>query len=130
MILNFSNDCESEAPTENQAPNEIAPEQLLQRSTQERHQPNYYGMEQSHLPELQNEPTSIEEATTCPNSTKWIQAMETEMKSLESNDVWDLVELPAGRKAVGSMSVYLLMPFNACTIIFVLVLSLSLQIFL
>ena len=82
------------------------------------------------MPELQNEPTSIEEATTCPNSTKWIQAMETEMKSLESNDVWDLVELPAGRKAVGSMSVYLLMPFNACTIIFVLVLSLSLQIFL
>jgi len=56
--------------------------------------------------------------------------METEMKSLESNDVWDLVELPAGRKAVGSMSVYLLMPFNARTIIFVLVLSLSLQIFL
>ena len=32
--------------------------------------------------------------------------MDTEMKSMEENDVWDLVPLPAGRKIVGSKWVY------------------------
>ena len=32
--------------------------------------------------------------------------METEMKSLNENDVWDLVELPPGRKVVGSKWVF------------------------
>ncbi len=32
--------------------------------------------------------------------------METEMKSLQENDVWDLVRLPTGRKIVGSKWVF------------------------
>ena len=32
--------------------------------------------------------------------------METEMKSLKENEVWDLVKLPPGRKTVGSKWVY------------------------
>ena len=32
--------------------------------------------------------------------------MDTEMNSLEDNDVWDLVPLPPGRKLVGSKWVY------------------------
>ena len=32
--------------------------------------------------------------------------MQTEMKSLKDNDVWELVELPASKKAVGSKWVY------------------------
>ena len=32
--------------------------------------------------------------------------MEKEMKSLEENDVWELVELPSGRKPVGSKWVF------------------------
>lgn len=32
--------------------------------------------------------------------------METEMKSLESHDVWELVPFPAGKKTVGSKWVY------------------------
>ena len=32
--------------------------------------------------------------------------MDAEIKSLEDNDVWDLVPLPAGRKTVGSKWVY------------------------
>ena len=49
---------------------------------------------------------TLEEATTCPESSKWIQAMEAEMKSLEENDVWELTELPKGKKSVGSKWVY------------------------
>ena len=33
-------------------------------------------------------------------------AMEMEMNSIYSNDVWDLVELPADRKAIGSKWVF------------------------
>ena len=63
-------------------------------------------MEQSHLTEVRKQPMSVEEATTCPESSKWTQAMETEMKSLKDNNVWELVRLPAGKKAVGSKWVY------------------------
>ena len=67
---------------------------------------NQTGKEQSHLSKLQCEPTSIEEATASPDSPKWMQAMETEMRSLKHNDVWELVELPAEREAFGSKWVY------------------------
>nr|KYP31158.1 Retrovirus-related Pol polyprotein from transposon TNT 1-94 [Cajanus cajan] len=35
------------------------------------------------------------------NSQKWIDAMKDEMKSMQDNDVWDLVELPKGVKPIG-----------------------------
>jgi hypothetical protein len=54
---------------------------------------------------VQKEPASIE-AKTSPESIEWTQAMEAEMKSLKDNDVWELVKLPAGKKAVGSQWVY------------------------
>ena len=56
--------------------------------------------------EMLNEPSSIEEATTSPDSSLWMKAMKTEVKSLADNNVWELVELPPGRKTVGSKWVY------------------------
>ena len=41
-----------------------------------------------------------------PDKAKWVNAMEKEMESLHTNEVWDLVELPKDRKAVGSKWVY------------------------
>ena len=52
------------------------------------------------------EPKSIEEEINSPEKSKWEKAMETEMQSLKANKVWDLVELPKGRKAIGSKWVY------------------------
>ena len=52
------------------------------------------------------EPATIEEATNCSEKTEWMQAMENEMTSLKQNNVWELVELPNGRKTVGSKWVY------------------------
>ena len=37
---------------------------------------------------------------------KWINAMDKEMESLYKNDVWELVELPKDRKAIGSKWVF------------------------
>ena len=40
------------------------------------------------------------------DKAKWVNAMEKEMESLHTNEVWDLVELPKDRKVVGSKWVY------------------------
>ena len=44
---------------------------------------------------------SFKEAMECNNSEKWFNAMKEEMKSMDDNDVWHLVELPKGSKQVG-----------------------------
>ena len=50
----------------------------------------------------QNEPTTYREAIECPNSDKWLGAMESEMQSMYDNQVWTLVDLPKGGKTIGS----------------------------
>ena len=48
-----------------------------------------------------NDPTSFEESMTSGHSSKWLEAMNDEIKSMSINDVWDLVEIPEGVKKVG-----------------------------
>ena len=45
------------------------------------------------------DPSTVREAQSSPNSTKWKEAMEREMKSLHSNKVWELVEPPPDRRS-------------------------------
>ncbi|KAK1626067.1 hypothetical protein QYE76_000382 [Lolium multiflorum] len=52
------------------------------------------------------DPTSYKEAIKSLNSSKWQIAMEDELKSMDSNDVWDLVEVPNGAKRVGCKWIY------------------------
>src|ERR1044072_1369287 len=40
------------------------------------------------------------------NSEDWINAMKEELKSMDDNNVWDLVELPKGSKRVGCKWVF------------------------
>ena len=40
------------------------------------------------------------------HSSKWLEAMKDEMKSICSNGVWDLEEFPKGSKTVGCKWVY------------------------
>jgi hypothetical protein len=55
---------------------------------------------------MEGDPTSYEEAIGRPHSSKWLDTMEYEMKSMRSNDVWDLEEIPKGAKTVGCKWVY------------------------
>ena len=48
----------------------------------------------------------MSEALSCLEKEQWKSAMEMEMNSIYSNDVLDLVELPADRKAIGSKWVF------------------------
>ena len=54
----------------------------------------------------QQTPLTVTEALNCPEHKHWKSAMEMEMNSIYSNDVWDLVKLPPDRKAIGSRWVF------------------------
>lgn len=49
------------------------------------------------------EPSSYTQATLDP---LWVQAMNLELQALQTNDTWDIVPLPAGKKSVGCKWVY------------------------
>eukprot|EP00253_Pinus_taeda_P029021 PITA_29021 len=49
---------------------------------------------------------TVKEAVDSEDGKLWKEAMVDEMKSLHKNDAWDLVELPAGRKPIGSKWVF------------------------
>ena len=65
-----------------------------------------YMSEDTNEPVLDNDPTSFKEAMESEYSSKWLDAMKDEMKSMSTNDVWDLVEIPEGAKTVGCKWVY------------------------
>ncbi|CAI7810319.1 unnamed protein product [Closterium sp. NIES-54] len=52
--------------------------------------------------EMQGEPATLKEALESSDAEEWKKAMESELKSIEENDTWELVELPEGRKAITS----------------------------
>ena len=54
----------------------------------------------------EGEPLTYKEAMSCELSSKWELAMQEEIKSLYSNDTWDLVSLSKGRKALPKKWVY------------------------
>jgi hypothetical protein len=46
------------------------------------------------------EPECYEEEMQVDTKKKWEQGMKEEMDSLENNQTWDLVQLPAGKRAL------------------------------
>ena len=55
---------------------------------------------------MEGDPTSFEEAMRSAHSSKWLEAMEDEMKSMKTNDVWNLETIPKGAKTIGYKWVY------------------------
>ena len=53
-----------------------------------------------------DDPQMFSQAINCSNSKLWYDAMKDEMESMAHNDVWDLVKLPKGAKAIGCKWVY------------------------
>ena len=56
--------------------------------------------------QMEGDPTSFEEAMRSVYSFKWQEAMEAEMNSMNTNDIWDLEEIPNEAKIVGCKWVY------------------------
>ncbi|GKA51293.1 retrotransposon protein, putative, ty1-copia subclass [Tanacetum coccineum] len=77
----------------------------IRRSTRTRHAPNQMCLNieagEYKLGEL-NEPANYKAALLDPESDKWPNAMNVEMRYMKDNKVWDLVDLPPNRKTIGS----------------------------
>jgi hypothetical protein len=56
--------------------------------------------------QMEDDPTSFEEAMRSDHSSKWLKAMEDEMKSMSTNKVWDLEIIPKGAKTIGCKWIY------------------------
>lgn len=52
------------------------------------------------------EPRTYQEAVSGPQCAEWKSAMAEEMQAHLDNGTWDIVELPPGRKAIGSKWIY------------------------
>ncbi|TYK14839.1 reverse transcriptase [Cucumis melo var. makuwa] len=55
---------------------------------------------------IDNDPVSFSQAIKGDNSTKWLDAMKEELKSMNDNKVWDLVKLLKESKRVGCKWVF------------------------
>ena len=75
-------------------------------STRETRRADYYGGHVYAATDLQKEPQTVKEALNCSEKEQWEAAMQKEMDSIYTNDVWDLVELPANRTPVGNKWVF------------------------
>ena len=81
----------------------LPPPPAVRRSTRQKQAPTYFGWE---VNVAVQKPHTVEAVLSTPERAHWLNAMEKEMKSLKENNVWDLVELPAGRTPVGSKWVF------------------------
>ena len=71
------------------------------RSTRIHSAPEWYGNPILEVMLLDHdEPTNYEEAVMSPDSTKWLEAMKSDMGSMYENKVWTLVDLPDDRQAI------------------------------
>ena len=55
---------------------------------------------------VKNDLETFSQAISCKKSNLWYDAMKDEMNSMASNEVWNLVELPDGAKAIGYKRVF------------------------
>ena len=67
---------------------------------------NDYEVYNSEEVQMEGDPTSFEEAMRSTHSSEWLEAMKDEMRSMSTNDVWDLEEILKGAKTVGCKWVY------------------------
>lgn len=81
-------------------------EPVLSRPERDRRPPDYYGEWAAVTSTGLDESKTVKEALAGPDKANWMTAMEKEMESLRTHDVWDLVELPRDLKVVGSKWVY------------------------
>ena len=52
------------------------------------------------------EPQTLQEAQSLPDAKQWEQAAQTEYDSILQNKTWEIIDLPKGRKAIGSKWVF------------------------
>ena len=101
-----------EGESEISSPPDSDPETPPRRSTRERHAPKRYGIVAQHIAMsivaqgVIREPLSYQKAPRFSESHLWKKAMDDEVKSLEDNHTWDLVDAPKNHKIICGKWVY------------------------
>ena len=86
--------------------NDAEKEPIVRRSQRESRRPDYYGDWINSVEMIDKDPNTVSDALSSPEKQEWKTAMDKEMQSIYENDVWDLVELPKQRKAIGCKWVF------------------------
>jgi hypothetical protein len=94
---------EQQQPQVEDVPNMEAPRSQRARRSTIPDDYEVYDTEEFHM---EDDPTSHEEVMRSTHSSKWLVAMEDEMKSMSANKVWDLEVIPKRAKTVGCKWVY------------------------
>ncbi|GMP88605.1 hypothetical protein CsSME_00040528 [Camellia sinensis var. sinensis] len=61
---------------------------------------DHYVFQVEELNNLVDDPTSYNEAMSNSDAPQWLESMNEELDSIKKNDVWELTDLPNGRKAI------------------------------
>eukprot|EP00253_Pinus_taeda_P022311 PITA_22311 len=100
----------SDSVAEEESEDEEPQTPAVRRSARERRQPERYSpsafFSNFALSVTDDDPRIVKEAVDSEDGKLWKEAMVDEMASLHTNEAWDLVELPAGRKPIGSKWVF------------------------
>ena len=101
---------QEDQPVEQQSQPEVV-ESTIRRSTRVRKSAiptDYvvYLQESDYDITTENDPEIFSQAVEGDKSTLWYNAMKDEMNSMAYNQVWDLVELPTGKKPIGCKWVF------------------------
>ena len=78
----------------------------VQRPSRERRPPDRFGEWATVASDGITEPATVDEALNGKDANLWEDALQHEMDSLLKHNVFNLVELPNGRKAIGSKWVF------------------------
>ena len=97
---------ESDSAAEEESKDEEPQTPAVRRSVRERRQPERYSPSAFALSVTNDDPRTVKEAVDSEDGKLWKEAMVDEMASLHKNEAWDLVELPVGRKPIGSKWVF------------------------
>jgi hypothetical protein len=100
----FESSEEEEAEEEEEEEEPHTP--VLRRSVRDKRQPERYSpldfYSNFSLSITDDDPKTVREAVNSEDSKLWKKAMVEEMDALDKNEAWDIVELPTGRKSIGS----------------------------
>jgi len=97
-------------PAVQQQPNTAQVGASLRRSIRERrparHYDDDYGSVAEALIACSDEPMTLQEALSSSDAQFWQTAIDEELASLQENDVYEVTQLPDGRRAIGSKFVF------------------------
>lgn len=69
-------------------------------------QGNSHNLSLEYIPQVSKDPDTLQEALSQDDWDRWIEAIEAEFDAFSANEMWCVVELPKGRKAMDNKWIF------------------------